>query len=400
MARVTDEEAQRNRDKIARSYVILKSNLLFQFPDERAEHCKNVVCLDGFEVTTEQKKSNGKPIFKANNAIVLHKPQLNRAMDFTLSFDTGKDTEDWYIALCKASNLGSKKETTDAKRSSEFWTQMSSRLTNYDVDPAPHWLTAIVCRLWWNIHDSEGFIEFVGDKFKKKLSKIKKPPLVGDIKVQEISFGPNLPTLKNVKLLSVTQDGEVSADAEVFYHGGFHLTIEINFLISLAGHSLNFPAVLSVSVQSISGKLHFFCSPPPSNRFWIGFYEEPIIELTVNTEIGVENTKIKNLPKLANIIVHKIKQELIELMVLPNMDDYPIPKVKSDLPKNSPFSPAKLNVTSAAQLTKARSESLPSVSLRVSKEELDSRKVDEKLQKEIETFEIDGPSPIVAKKNK
>jgi hypothetical protein len=45
-------------------------------------------------------------------------------------------------------------------------------------------------------------------------------------------------------------------------------------------------------------------NPPPSQKVWYGFYEEPEVALEINSEIG-QNGKwqIKNLPKITNIIV-------------------------------------------------------------------------------------------------
>ena len=45
-------------------------------------------------------------------------------------------------------------------------------------------------------------------------------------------------------------------------------------------------------------------NPPPSQKVWYGFYEEPEVALEINTELG-QNGKwqIKNLPKITNIIV-------------------------------------------------------------------------------------------------
>jgi len=160
----------------------------------------------------------------------------------------------------------------------------------------------------------------------------------------------------------------VSADAEFKYGGGFHLTIEILILINIVGNSIHFPAVLSVTIQSLSGKIRFHCSPPPSKRFWLGFYEEPECELLIDTEIG-DDHKIKNLPKLANIIVHKIKSEIIETMVLPQMDDYPIPKITKESEKQ--HSPPVRH----GSFHSAVSES----------------KLDEQLTKELETFEKEDP---------
>jgi len=91
---------------------------------------------------------------------------------------------------------------------------------------------------------------------------------------------------------------------------------------------LRFPSTLSVKINRVVGKMHFHFSPPPSSRIWYGFYEEPEVRIDVDTEIGVKG--VKNFPKIASIIIYKIKKEIIELMVLPQMDDLPIPNIKKE----------------------------------------------------------------------
>jgi hypothetical protein len=39
-------------------------------------------------------------------------------------------------------------------------------------------VTAIASRVFWSIHNSEGFVEIIMKKINKKLNKIKKPPML------------------------------------------------------------------------------------------------------------------------------------------------------------------------------------------------------------------------------
>jgi len=67
--------------------------------------------------------------------------------------------------------------------------------------------------------------------------------------------------------------------------------------------------------------------PPPAKRFWLGFHGEPECSISINTAFG-QNRKITHLPKLAQIVVYALKSELLQILVLPNMDDFPFPKLK------------------------------------------------------------------------
>jgi len=144
----------------------------------------------------------------------------------------------------------------------------------------------------------------------------------------ELVFGPNLPIVHEVQLLYIKPWGETALDASISYVGGFHVVIEvvIDMKVPALGN-VTVPASLSVTVKSLSGKVHFLTHGPPSDRFWLGFYEEPKVELAIDTRIGSKHP-LHNLPKLPDIIVYKLKKELIKMMVLPEMDDWPLPKIK------------------------------------------------------------------------
>jgi len=311
------------------SFAVLKANMLFQFSDESTTSCIRVICLDGCSVTSEQQKPNGKPLWKNNNVIVLqHKDRSliskSGEKSFYLLFKTGKDFENWYFRLERSASLHARKVRSDIVediKQRTFWTSLCNQLVNFDAHLNPHWVTAIACRIFWRIHDSDGFIDFITTKIEKKLAKVKKPNVVESIHVQNISMGPNLPVIHSVQLVSLSHDGELIVDVDFSYFGEFQLTLEIVLSIKKI---LRVPVSLAVELTELSGKAHLHFNAPPSNRFWIGFYEEPKCEISVDTEIG-EKTKLKNLPKLANIIIYKIKSELLESMVLPNMDDFPLP---------------------------------------------------------------------------
>ena len=48
------------------------------------------------------------------------------------------------------------------------------------------------------------------------------------------------------------------------------------------------------------------------------------MDFDIDSVLGT-SSKIANIPKVANIIVYKLKQEIIEMMVLPDMDDIAFP---------------------------------------------------------------------------
>ncbi len=71
-----------------------------------------------------------------------------------------------------------KQETEEEKYSRLFWRECSSRIENFQPDNRPDWVVAIISRLFYNIHNSKGFLQFIIGKLRKKLNKIQKPSIV------------------------------------------------------------------------------------------------------------------------------------------------------------------------------------------------------------------------------
>lgn len=100
--------------------------------------------------------------------------------------------------------------------------------------------------------------------------------------------------------------------------------IEMAVNIELMGAHIGTEVRLAVACKKLTGRVHLRMGPVPADRVWFGFYTEPEIDFDIDSSIGQTNP-IANIPKLASIIVYKLKQELVEVMVLPDMDDIALP---------------------------------------------------------------------------
>jgi len=149
---------------------------------------------------------------------------------------------------------------------------------------------------------------------------------VDRITVKEVFLGPNLPTLSQAQLISVSPHGEIVCDCDVQYSGGLKLVIEVIVSVNISTFSFEktFPVSIAITLLSLSGKIRFYCGGPPADKYWLGFHKEPDMTLNIDTEIANSYT-FKNLSNITNILVELIKMKLIKIMMLPNMDDYPIP---------------------------------------------------------------------------
>lgn len=315
-------------------FIQLKANMLFLFPNEESEICSGVCCLDQAQVDTEYKKSkNENPIWKPENGLILScltRDLIPGHQTMVLYFKSGKELEQWYYA-CKSSSTLSKTETIEQKKQQEYWTNLSAKLTNTSPQQNPDWISAIISRIFFHLYDDQNIVNLVLKKIRKKINRTPKPSYVSDITVPKIYFGPHLPIIKSVRLICISNEGAVEVEGEFEYNGGFKITIEVSFKISFPGSRVIFvPVTLTATIKKFCGKAHFHCDAPPANCFWIGFYQEPEIEMDIHTEIG-ENYKLIQIPRLASLIVNKIRQQILENMVLPDMEDFPFPKVDNPL---------------------------------------------------------------------
>jgi len=181
--------------------------------------------------------------------------------------------------------------------------------------------------MFWNIHDAPDFSAYLTRKFNKKLLKVKKPSILKTVAICNVSFGPNLPMITSAHLDHIGSTGEVVVSGDLVYHGGFTLTVSIGIAIEVMGHSLAVPVMVTVRVTRLHGRAVVCIPAPPSCRVWFAFEREPTCEIEVDTAFGNAG-KVANIPRIAKIVVNALKTEMLKIIVLPNMEDFQLPKFK------------------------------------------------------------------------
>ncbi|KAK3284693.1 hypothetical protein CYMTET_7675 [Cymbomonas tetramitiformis] len=86
------------------------------------------------------------------------------------------------------------------------------------------------------------------------------------------------------------------------------------------------PLTLDVHVTSLQGNLRVWISPPPSDRMWVGFMEEPNMEMVANPLVGargIKHTKVAS--KVSQWVVGKLRGMISNLYVLPACTDMRVP---------------------------------------------------------------------------
>lgn len=86
------------------------------------------------------------------------------------------------------------------------------------------------------------------------------------------------------------------------------------------------PLTLDVHVTSLQGNLRVWISPPPSDRMWVGFMEEPKMEMVANPLVGARGIKhAKVASKVSQWVVGKLRAMISNLYVLPACTDIRVP---------------------------------------------------------------------------
>ncbi|KDN41516.1 hypothetical protein K437DRAFT_172694 [Tilletiaria anomala UBC 951] len=270
-----------------------------------------------------------------------------KALDFTEWFIFAKSAtllEDWYHALLHASllplpdhsapgawkgadksNMAPFQATTDPVGPLFSTMDMSALLASLDTVPDPiplRWLNAMLGRVFFSIYRTAWLEDYVTNKLMKKISRVKTPSFLSDVRVREVDLGRTPPAFSRPMLKSLTGEGEASMEVTLHYTGSLRLTISTNLTISLGSRfkSYTVSLLLAVVLRSLEGNLLLHIKPPPSNRLWFGFTQPPKMDLAIEPVVSERKVQWS---MVTRIIESRIREMMMESLVLPHMDDVP-----------------------------------------------------------------------------
>ncbi|ORZ03801.1 putative integral membrane protein conserved region-domain-containing protein [Syncephalastrum racemosum] len=353
------KDVKRPKDLV---YGVLKHGTLFLYESENQLDCKMIIPVHDYTVSIfpegmrdhelfnrstairlkpkhgraqtmldEQKKPHMQTIVKSktDSELDVNGPDEHWALDKDIYLMCARpiDKEDWYFSLIYASGFMADDpfthiETIDATR---FDTHaMQDLITTLQKDPDHRhvqWLNAILGRIFLGLYKTDKVQRLFQEKITKKAKKMKRPAFLDEIHVQTVKFGQNIPYFTQPKLLGLTMDGALEAEAQVDYAGGLCVVIETDFHWTYSSRMkpIRVHLVLSVTLKQLVGKMKFKIKAPPTNRYWLGFYEMPKLELAIKPIVSDKQIKLN---MVTNAIESKIREVLAETMVLPNMDDF------------------------------------------------------------------------------
>merc|ERR1739838_373446 len=103
----------------------------------------------------------------------------------------------------------------------------------------------------------------------------------------------------------------------------FKTITEVNFIKKGLDSISRTPALLTVELLQMRGVITVNIPPPPTDRIWYGFREPPELDLKAFPKFG--SSYFISTRLVADPLEKRLKQELIKLLVMPNMEDIPIP---------------------------------------------------------------------------
>ncbi|KAI9348345.1 putative integral membrane protein conserved region-domain-containing protein, partial [Pilaira anomala] len=326
-------------------YGILKHGTLFCYESEKQQDIIMILPMQDFQVSLYppfDKNSNEGTIYGRTTVVRLNMSQSictldeeditvnpHRIMYLTCARNT--DKEDWYFGLLDAQFI--LEDTTVTKKDKVQYVMMDNTHFDYSamkelihqVQSSPShretaWINAVFGRLFLGMYKTDRLKQFVENKIRKKIDKTKRPTFLDEITVRKVDVGGSVPFITEPKLLSLSPEGEVIVEAKVEYHGGLTIEIETDFNWSYSSlmKPIRMHLVLSVNLKKLAGRMMFKIKAPPTNRYWLAFFEMPEMEWKITPIVADKQIKLNI---VTNAIESRIREVMAETFVLPNMDD-------------------------------------------------------------------------------
>ncbi|KAF9935128.1 hypothetical protein FBU30_007507 [Linnemannia zychae] len=291
-------------------YAVLRYDTLFLYESDQQRDCKSVVPMNLYEVKIYPYNLLDNEVFNKEHPI-----QIKRKPDAPVS----------YLALLYASKLrkpGTKQKIQDKAQFDLEAIQNHIRIIYSDKHHEhTRWFNSFLGRIFLGVYKTKKIEDIFIQKITRKTLKLKRPSFLGEIKVRSFQVGHSIPYITRTKLHHLSLNGELSSEFHLSYRGGVRVEIEVD-----VGLGLNSPKpvkvtiVLAVLVKSISGMMTLKIKAPPTNRFWIGFQEPPEMDMVIEPIVADKAIKLN---MVLTAIESKIREAMVEAIVLPNMDDTP-----------------------------------------------------------------------------
>ncbi|KAI8581007.1 hypothetical protein K450DRAFT_234173 [Umbelopsis ramanniana AG] len=347
MAFIASKTNTRRKPAADYYFAVLRYTTLFLYDSEKQLDCKGVIIVSNHNIRLYPNGLQEHEVFSRPSCIKLEKKAFSVPSDqdniplmdddsvenssYFLNCERCIEKEDWYFALRRASKLPANKPAENLEKVQEptqfdqaAMNQLIATIHSDEHHFHTQWLNALLGRVFFAVYKTDIVKQFLYQKVVTKVNKMneKTPPFLGDIRVRSVHVGQALPYLTQPRLLGMGPSGELTGECNINYGGGFKLEIDtlVKWKYSDRLRPLNLNIILSLTLKKIKGKVLFKIKEPPTNRLWFGFYEPPDMEWVIEPVVWDKRVGYSLIIKT---IEAKLKELVMENMVLPNMDDFP-----------------------------------------------------------------------------
>ncbi|KAG4305979.1 hypothetical protein PORY_000889 [Pneumocystis oryctolagi] len=231
------------------------------------------------------------------------------------------EQEDWYFSLIEASQEEEGERVEPLGFDAKHMSKLIQTIHSNDAQLQVRWLNALLGRLFLGLYRLPFFEEFLVERIKKKISKVKKPGFLSEIVVKKVDVGDSMPYITNPRLRDLSADGQLNIDVTVTYTGCFRVEIATSATLSLGSRfkPRQVDLVLAVLLKKFEGTLALIIKPPPSNRFWFGFYDMPKMDMTIEPVVFSKQITYSMILK---VIENRIRETIHSTLVFPYMADF------------------------------------------------------------------------------
>jgi hypothetical protein len=306
------------------------------FDDEEQLEVRHVISLahhrigiySGGDITPEGE------LFIKRNAISLtrkldepeqHTSDNQASRPFYLFSENCSAKEDFYFAMLKnQQHTFGFEDVAPLPKQFELKSIISlvQKLHSSEDQVHSRWINALIGRVFLGVYKTRDLETFINDKITKKISRVKRPSFLTNIKIQQIDTGDAAPYLSNLKLRDLNVEGECVVETDLKYTGSFRIEVAATARIDLGARfkvrEVNL--ILAVVLRRLEGHALFKIKPPPSNRIWVSFQTMPKMEMTIEP---IVSSRQITYTVITRQIENRIKEVFAETLVQPFWDDIP-----------------------------------------------------------------------------
>ncbi|KAK1252575.1 hypothetical protein MKX08_003762 [Trichoderma sp. CBMAI-0020] len=317
-------------------YVVLRHGHLMLFDDEEQLEVRHVISLahhrigiySGGDITPEGElfiKRNAISLTRKLDELEQHSSDNQGSRPFYLFSENCSAKEDFYFAMLKnQQHTFGFEDIAPLPKQLELKSIISlvQKLHSSEDQVHSRWINALIGRIFLGVYKTRDLENFINDKITKKISRVKRPSFLTNIKIQQIDTGDAAPYLSNLKLRDLNVEGECVIEADLKYTGSFRIEVAATARIDLGARfkvrEVNL--ILAVVLRRLEGHTLFKIKPPPSNRIWVSFQTMPKMEMTIEP---IVSSRQITYTVITRQIENRIKEVFAETLVQPFWDDIP-----------------------------------------------------------------------------